>query len=94
MRGSDIIYDRNTASVPGLHLPLFLDMVSDSAKNRLLNVLGFACIFCSVILILASFIFVSPPSPIPHKVCILFHRISLLAPSPILLMSDRIGKST
>ena len=64
-----IVYDRNTASVPGFHLPLVLDMVRDSVKNRLLNVLGFACIFCSVILILASFIFVAPPDAIPNKVC-------------------------
>ena len=64
-----IVYDRNTASVPGFHLPLVLDMVRDSVKNRLLNVLGFACIFCSVILILSSFIFVAPPDAIPNKVC-------------------------
>ena len=64
-----IVYDRNTASVPGFHLPLVLDMVRDSVKNRLLNVLGFACIFCSVILILASFIFVAPLDAIPNKVC-------------------------
>ena len=58
-----------TASVPVFHLPLVLDMVRDSVKNRLLNVLGFACIFCSVILILASFIFVAPLDAIPNKVC-------------------------
>ena len=63
-----ILFDRNTASVPGLHLPLVLDMVRDSVKNRLLNVLGFACIFCSVILILSSFIFVAPQVAIPNKV--------------------------
>jgi hypothetical protein len=63
-----IVYDRNTASIPGFHLPLVLDMVRDSVKNRLMNVLGFACIFCSVILILSSFVFVSPQSAIPHKV--------------------------
>ena len=63
-----ILFDRNTASVPGLHLPLVLDMVRDSVKNRLLNVLGFACIFCSVILILSSFLFVAPQVAIPNKV--------------------------
>jgi len=63
-----IVYDRNTASFRGFHLPLVLDMVRDSVKNRLLNVLGFACIFCSVILILASFIFVTPQAAIPYKV--------------------------
>jgi hypothetical protein len=65
---SAIVYDRNTASVPGFHLPLVLNMVGDNVKNRLLNVLGFACIFCSVILILASFTFVAAPLPIPNKV--------------------------
>jgi hypothetical protein len=80
MGGSDIIYDRNTASVPGLHLPLALDMVTDSVKNRLPNILGFACIFCSVILILASFIFVSPPAPIPHKVRNHYQRICFPPP--------------
>ena len=64
----DILYDHNTASVPGFHLPLVLNMIGDSVKNRLLNVLGFACIFCSVVLILASFVFVSPLPPIPNKV--------------------------
>ena len=63
-----VIYDRNTASVLGLHLPLVLDMVRDSVKNRLQNVLGFAYIFCSVILILASFIFTSPQAAIPNQV--------------------------
>ncbi len=66
--GSAILYDHNTASVPGIHLPLVLNMVGDSVKNRLLNVLGFACIFCSVVLILASFTFVAPLPPIPNKV--------------------------
>jgi hypothetical protein len=66
--GSAIVYDRNTASVPGFHLPLVLNMVGDNVKNRLMNVLGFACIFCSVILILASFTFVAAPLPIPQKV--------------------------
>ena len=65
-----ILFDRNTASVPGLHLPLVLDMVRDNVKNRLLNVLGFASIFCSVILILSSFIFVSPQAAIPSNVCL------------------------
>jgi hypothetical protein len=63
-----IEYDRNPASFRGFHLPLVLDMVRDSVKNRLLNVLGFACIFCSVVLILASFIFVTPQAAIPYKV--------------------------
>jgi hypothetical protein len=92
--GYEIVYDRNTASIPGLHLPLALDMVRDGAKNRLLNVLGFACIFCSVILILASFIFVAPQPPIPNKVlsfCVtsnLCSNSSLIIP-PTLLASDR-----
>ncbi len=90
--GYEIVYDRNTASIPGLHLPLALDMVRDGAKNRLLNVLGFACIFCSVILILASFIFVAPQAPIPNKVlsfCVTSNLCSLIIP-PALLASDRI----
>jgi hypothetical protein len=89
--GFEILYDRNTASIPGLHLPLALDMVRDGAKNRLLNVLGFACIFCSVILILASFIFVAPQAPIPNKVlsfCVTSNLCSLIIP-PVLLASDR-----
>jgi hypothetical protein len=67
-----IVYDRDTASVPGLHLPLVLDMVRDGVKNRLLNVLGFASVFCSVILILSSFIFVVQQAPIPSNVCLFF----------------------
>jgi hypothetical protein len=70
--GDPILFDRNTASVPGLHFPLVLDMVRDNVKNRLLNVLGFASIFCSVILILSSFIFVSPQAAIPSNVCPFF----------------------
>jgi hypothetical protein len=67
-----VVYDRNTASVSGFHLPLFLDMVRDSAKNRLLNILSFVCIFCSVVLILSSYLFVPPEPPIPSKVRVLF----------------------
>ena len=91
-----IVYDRNTASVPGFHLPLVLDMVRDSVKNRLLNVLGFACIFCSVVLILSSFIFVSPQPAIPHKVCIFFLMpyLNMLTTSRLFLLSDRLRQST
>jgi hypothetical protein len=73
---SAIVYDRNTASVPGLHIPLVLNMVGDNVKNRLLNVLGFACIFCSVILILASFTFVAAPLPVPNKVGVSYNDLS------------------
>ncbi len=68
LRFERVVYDRDTISVSGFHLPLFLDMVKDNAKNRLLNVLSFACIFCSVILILSSFLFVSPQPSIPSQV--------------------------
>jgi hypothetical protein len=70
-----IVYDRNTASVPGFHLPLVLDIVRDNVKNRLLNVLGFTSIFCSVLLILASFVFVTPQAPIPSNVSLYSARL-------------------
>ncbi len=94
--GNNLVYDRNTASIPGLHLPLALDMVRDGAKNRMLNVLGFACIFCSVILILASFIFVAPQAPIPHKVlsCCVACNLCCLTIPPALLPSDCPCQST
>jgi hypothetical protein len=94
--GINLVYDRNTASIPGLHLPLALDMVRDGAKNRMLNVLGFACIFCSVILILASFIFVAPQAPIPHKVlsCCAACNLCCLTTPPALLPSDCPCQST
>ena len=97
-----IVYDRDTASVPGLHLPLVLDMVRDGVKNRLLNVLGFASVFCSVILILSSFIFVVQQAPIPSNVCLFFLTMYLVAcsscdtphPFPLVLLSDRCGEAT
>jgi hypothetical protein len=64
-----VIFDRNTASFPGFHFPLLLDMVRDSARNRLLNVLSFSCIFSTVILILSSLVFVSPQPSVPAQVC-------------------------
>lgn len=78
--GGRIVYDRNTASFLGLHLPFLLDMVGDNAKNRLLNVLGFACIFSTVILILSSFVFVSSRPSVPAQVCCfsLSHYLCLL----------------
>ncbi len=97
-----IVYDRDTASVPGLHLPLVLDMVRDGVKNRLLNVLGFASVFCSVILILSSFIFVDQQAPIPSNVYLLSLTMYLFAcssrdtppPFPLVLLSDRCGEAT
>jgi hypothetical protein len=97
-----IVYDRDTASVPGLHLPLVLDMVRDGVKNRLLNVLGFASVFCSVILIFSSFIFVVQQAPIPRNVSLFFLTMYLFAcssrdpphPFPLVLLSDRCGKAT
>jgi hypothetical protein len=76
-----IVYDRNTASFLGLRLPFLLDMVGDSAKSRLLNVLSFACIFSTVILVLSSFVFVSPRPSVPAQVCCfsLSHYLRLLA---------------
>lgn len=89
-----ILFDRNTASVPGLHFPLVLDMVRDNVKNRLLNVLGFASIFCSVILILSSFIFVTPQATIPSNVCSFFLTFVFVS-SPLVrvspFLSDRCG---
>ena len=84
-----VVFDRNTASFPGFHFPLLLDMVRDSARNRLLNVLSFACIFSTVILILSSFVFVSPQPSVPAQVCPSFFLQYLRQPC-ILLSSGRI----